>query len=178
MSSKFAMWILTSRPENLFKGNGFFHDAGDCFSCHYVPPVDVEVFTSNLQSSYPRVDQSVFVRIFKSFDELISLYESGDLMYPYSRKDAISVVKHLQLFPNDDVSTVLHEVLDFDSYYSGQYNIFGNNFTPYGFPFAAYEEWQDRLNKSLNCGRFQFEYTSSVPPVASSSKIGEYVAFV
>ena len=51
-----------------------------------------------------------------AFDELREMADNSLLSYPYSTRELVNVVKHLQLFPNDSLVTAIRNVFDFDAY--------------------------------------------------------------
>lgn len=50
------------------------------------------------------------------FSDLRSLSDEGTLSYPYSTRELVNIVKHLQKFPDDDLVEVIRNVFDFDYY--------------------------------------------------------------
>ena len=127
------------------------------------------------------MDQSIFERILNSFDEVRSLYESGHVKHPFSMKEALTVARHHDMFPKDDVSTVLHDVLDYDSYDPEQYQYYVPLFDSFGFPIPPYDEWKEKLWHSINSGRVQYEYThrnvEPDPSIPFSTTIGKVLCF-
>jgi hypothetical protein len=178
----FTVWVLANRRGKLFHGNDFFSEIGDCFSAHVVPNPDLESEIKLLKSYAPSVDESLLRRVSASFDELRTLFEHGYISYPYSTREVVAVAKHLEKYPSDDVVTVLHNVLDLDSFDEYQYVTLGDVFRTHGFPFQAYEMWKKTINESLRGGQLQIEYktdrsseSTSNPPPLSSPKIGMYI---
>lgn len=156
----FTLWILTRRHTNLSSGHDFLKHAGDSFSMHFVPAVDMETVITDFRQSFPIVEESTIHRIFMLFDELRKLYESGDVDHPFSMSEAIAVVNHLQKYPKDDTSMILHDILDFDSYDERQYKIFENKFKQFNFTFPRYHVYERTIMQSLNCGQLRDEYES------------------
>ena len=68
-----------------------------------------------LASYAPDVSSVVLERLAASFSELRALVEAGTLSYPYSTREAVAVVKHLQQFPDDGVVATLENALAFDA---------------------------------------------------------------
>jgi hypothetical protein len=58
---------------------------------------------------------SLLTRIASAFAELHELYEAGTLLYPYSTREMVHIVKHLSKYPGSSVSEALRNVLDFDA---------------------------------------------------------------
>ena len=38
------------------------------------------------------------------------------LPYPYSTRELVNIVKHLQMFPNDSIQNLIRNVFDFDAF--------------------------------------------------------------
>ena len=174
----FTVWVLANRPGKLFHGNDFFSEIGDCFTAHVVPNPDVESEVQLLQSYAPSLSDSLLARLSASFNELRILFESGEIAYPYSTREAVAIVKHLQRYPGDDVVAVLHNVLDLDSYDEHQYQKLGEVFRKHKFPFDSYGRWIKGLHEAFSDGSLKIEYVSnegvSTPPQLTSPKIGKW----
>lgn len=112
----FRMIVLANRPGFPFLGNDFFAALGDLFSCHSVdnPSIDSEIFL--LQKYGPDVPRNVLDTLVRAFAELRELADIGQLSYPYSTREVVNIVKHLQKFPQEDMSELIGNVLDFDKY--------------------------------------------------------------
>jgi len=52
----------------------------------------------------------------KAFSELRAMADDGQIQYPYSTREVVNIVRHLQEFPNDGLGTVVRNVFDFDGY--------------------------------------------------------------
>ena len=117
----FTLFVLANRPGFPFHGNDFFREVGDCFDVLVVPNPDLDSEMKLLQTFGPNVDPSTIRQIASSFDHLRSLADHGDLSYPYSTREAVAVVKHLNEFPEAGVIAAIHNVLDFDSFDDGMY---------------------------------------------------------
>ena len=184
----FTMFILANRPGFPFHGNDLFREVGDCFDVLVVPNPDLESEIDLLRSFGPDVSSSAIRQIASSFDHLRSLADHGDISYPYSTREAVAVVKHLQQYPDDGVVAAIHNVLDFDSFDDATYLLIGKVFSHYGIEMSSYDVWQAaqaRIQASANGdgGRpLAIEYTkqrnaegtSSSPPPLSNPKIGKW----
>jgi hypothetical protein len=179
MHPDFTVWVLANRPGKLFHGNRF--EIMDCFSSHVVANPDMESEIKLLQSYAPNVMESILRQISASFDELRRMFELGDVTYPYSTREAVSVAKHLEMFPDDDIVQVLHNVLDMDSYNEHIYNALGAVFRRHGFPFETYDLWKRTAQgyRATTGNPLEIEYLadhsgegSSTPPPLSAPKIG------
>ncbi|KAH8408927.1 hypothetical protein KR009_003780 [Drosophila setifemur] len=112
----FRLIVLANRPGFPFLGNDFFAALGDVFSCHAIsnPDPDSEIFL--LQQYGPKVPMKTLRTLVNAFGELRSLADEGMLNYPYSTREVVSIVKHLQRYPEENMSEVVGNVLDFDRY--------------------------------------------------------------
>lgn len=112
----FRMIVLANRPGFPFLGNDFFAALGDLFSCHAVdnPSTDSEIFL--LQQYGPNVPKATLMKLVNAFAELRSMADVGQLSYPYSTREVVNIVRHLEKFPNEDLSELIGNVLDFDRY--------------------------------------------------------------
>lgn len=180
MHRDFTLWVLANRPGFPFLGNAFFKQIGDCFSTRVVANPDLQSEINLLQSYAPSVDPALLRRIAGSFAELRSLSDHGDLSYPYSTREAVAVVKHLERFPEDDVLATLHNVLDFDSFDPQVYAALGRVFQHHGIDVQSYASWQQAMRRSGANLTIEFsdtnaaEGTSSKPPALGSPKEGKW----
>ncbi|CAG8551920.1 10698_t:CDS:10 [Diversispora eburnea] len=112
----FRMIVLANRPGFPFLGNDFYREIGDVFSCHAVdnPDSDSEMFL--LKKYAPDVSEDLLLRLTAVFNDLRKLVDEGLISYPYSTRELVNVVKHMQQFPDEGVSRILQNVFDFDQY--------------------------------------------------------------
>lgn len=110
----FRVIVLANRPGFPFLGNDFFSSLGDVFSCHAVdnPSPDSEIYL--LQQYGPSVPKKTLATLVNAFGELRSMADEGLLNYPYSTREVVNIVKHLEKFPNESMSELVGNVLDFD----------------------------------------------------------------
>lgn len=119
-----------------------------------------------------------------SFDHLRSLADHGDISYPYSTREAVAVIKHLQRFPQDGIVSAVHNVLDFDSFDDSMYAMIGNVFAHHGIEMSDYISWREAqarvqaaAEKALEIEYTQqrdAEGTSSSPPPLSAPHQGKW----
>lgn len=116
MHPDFRMIVLANRPGFPFLGNDFFAALGDLFSCHAIdnPCIDSEM--TMLQQYAPDVPNRTLYKLVKVFSELRSRADEGSIQYPYSTREVVNIVKHLQRFPNEALGQVVRNVFDFDAY--------------------------------------------------------------
>lgn len=112
----FRMIVLANRPGFPFLGNDFFAALGDLFSCHSVdnPSMESEIYL--LKQYGPDVSLKTLQQLVNAFAELRQMADHGQLTYPYSTREVVNIVKHLQKYPNEDMSELIGNVLDFDRY--------------------------------------------------------------
>lgn len=112
----FKMIVLANRPGFPFLGNDFFASLGDLFSCHAVDNPSIESEMSLLRQYGPDVPQDVMNKLVQAFAQLRDMADQGQLTYPYSTRELVNIVKHLQKYPNEDLASAIGNVFDFDRY--------------------------------------------------------------
>ena len=68
-------------------------------SCHVIDNVDRLSELELLRSYGPDVPDVLLAKLADAFAELRTLNEQGTLTYPYSTRELVAVVKHLQAWP-------------------------------------------------------------------------------
>ena len=116
MHPNFQMLVLANRPGFPFLGNDFFREIGDVLSCHIIDSPDKQSELQLLRSYGPDVPESILLKLAEAFAELRSANEEGLLAYPYSTREVVAVVKHLQAWPKDGLVHTLDNVLSFDKF--------------------------------------------------------------
>ncbi|TPX32182.1 hypothetical protein SmJEL517_g04613 [Synchytrium microbalum] len=114
----FRMFVLANRPGFPFLGNDFFREIGDVFACHCVDNPDTESELALLRAYAPDVQEDLLRKLTAAFNDLRRLVDEGLISYPYSTRELVSVVKHLQTYPKEGLSRALQNVFDFDQYES------------------------------------------------------------
>lgn len=112
----FRMIVLANRPGFPFLGNDFFGALGDLFSCHAIDNPSIESEMALLRSYGPDVPEETMRHLVGAFSELRDLADQALIQYPYSTREVVNIIKHLQAFPDDGVASVVRNVLDFDSW--------------------------------------------------------------
>ncbi|KPJ19943.1 Uncharacterized protein KIAA0564-like [Papilio machaon] len=112
----FRMIVLANRPGFPFLGNDFFASLGDLFSCHAVDNPSIESELELLRSYGPNVPGDVMKKLVEAFAVLRDMADQGQLTYPYSTRELVNIVKHLQKYPEEDLATAIGNVFDFDRY--------------------------------------------------------------
>ncbi|XP_054285808.1 von Willebrand factor A domain-containing protein 8 [Macrosteles quadrilineatus] len=112
----FRMIVLANRPGFPFLGNDFFGALGDLFSCHAVDNPSAQSEEALLAHYGPDVPSETVSRLVAAFSQLRDLADQGLVSYPYSTREAVNIVKHLQAYPKDSLEDIVSNVFDFDVY--------------------------------------------------------------
>lgn len=88
----------------------------DVFSCHHVPAMDMESNRRILKSYGPNVDSEIIDRIVNVWEHLRISHEKGTVVYPFSLREAVAVIKHMNAFPGDGIEQAVENVLAFDRF--------------------------------------------------------------
>ncbi|KAJ3144684.1 von Willebrand factor A domain-containing protein 8, partial [Irineochytrium annulatum] len=112
----FRMFVLANRPGFPFLGNDFYREIGDVFATHCVENPDQASELSLLRNYAPDLAEDVLLRLTSAFHDLRRLVDEGLINYPYSTRELVSVVRHLQAYPGEGLSRALGNVFDFDLY--------------------------------------------------------------
>ncbi|PCH36867.1 hypothetical protein WOLCODRAFT_167155 [Wolfiporia cocos MD-104 SS10] len=112
----FRLILLANRPGYPFLGNHFLQVLGDSFSCHAVTNPDMSSERKLLSQLAPDMNEDTILRLVAAFQDLRKAYDSGALTYPYSLRELINIVRHMQTYQTDSLETTLRNVFDFDVY--------------------------------------------------------------
>uniref|UniRef100_S4RJF5 von Willebrand factor A domain-containing protein 8 n=1 Tax=Petromyzon marinus TaxID=7757 RepID=S4RJF5_PETMA len=138
MHADFRMVVLANRPGFPFLGNDFFSAMGDIFACHAVENPCRSSELAMLQRYGPRVQLSSLEKLAAAFGELRGLADAGLAPYPYSTRELVSVVKHLQMFPDDGLWGAVRSVFDFDAYSPEARDMILSTLHKHGIPAGAH----------------------------------------
>ncbi|XP_075708404.1 von Willebrand factor A domain-containing protein 8 isoform X2 [Rhinoderma darwinii] len=133
----FRMIVLANRPGFPFLGNDFFGALGDIFSCHAVDNPVPQSELAMLRQYGPNVPDAILQKLVAAFGELRSMADQGIISYPYSTREVVNIVKHLEKFPNEGLSNVVRNVFDFDSYNQEMREILIKSLHKHGIPIGA-----------------------------------------
>ncbi|KAI5695056.1 hypothetical protein M8J75_010206 [Diaphorina citri] len=89
---------------------------GDLFSVHVIDNPSPESELALLSSYGPDVPRDTLIRLVRAFGEFRELSDKSLLPYPYSTREAVHIVKHLQKYPEDSMAEAVSNVFDFDKY--------------------------------------------------------------
>ena len=111
----FFLVVLANHPGFPFLGNDFFQEVGDVFSTHVIENLDRKSEIQLLKAYGPSVSDDIINKLANSFSDLRDLQKNGLINYPFSARECVSIIKHIENFPRDGVSTAIDNVLAFDS---------------------------------------------------------------
>ncbi|CAF3863180.1 unnamed protein product [Adineta steineri] len=131
----FRMIVLANRPGFPFLGNDFFLSLGDHFSTFPIlnPPRESEIIL--LQNFAPNLQREKLEQLVDVFTELRQLSIDGIISYPYSLRELVSIVKHLNMFPNESLADVVRNVFDLDNYNTDVIDRIRSILHRHGIPF-------------------------------------------
>ncbi|GFO07343.1 von Willebrand factor a domain-containing protein 8-like [Plakobranchus ocellatus] len=133
----FRMVVLANRPGFPFLGNDFFGAMGDIFSCHAIDNPDMESEMAMLRQYGPDVSDTTLHRLVSAFADLREMADQGLISYPYSTREVVNMVRHLQRYPNEGLTTVVRNVFDFDSYNKELQETIVETMQKHGIPVGA-----------------------------------------
>ncbi|KAI9184411.1 hypothetical protein H9P43_003464 [Blastocladiella emersonii ATCC 22665] len=117
MHPDFRLILLANKPGWPFMGNDFIGAIGDVFSWYVNHPVDNLDAASELavlRKAAPSLAESTLKSLVAAFQELRVAFDEGTVSYPFSLRELLALVRHLDMFPNDSPADALRDVLDFD----------------------------------------------------------------
>ncbi|KAL0985591.1 hypothetical protein UPYG_G00159100, partial [Umbra pygmaea] len=137
MHPGFRMLVLANRPGFPFLGNDFFGSLGDIFSCHAVDNPKPQAEFAMLKQYGPAVPDATLHKLVAAFGELRTMADQGTITYPYSTREVVNIVKHLQTFPDEGLANVVRNVFDFDSYNKDTREVLIEALHKHGIPVGA-----------------------------------------
>ncbi|XP_052461499.1 von Willebrand factor A domain-containing protein 8 [Carassius gibelio] len=137
MHPDFRMIVLANRPGFPFLGNDFFGALGDIFSCHAVDNPKPQAEFAMLKQYGPDVPDAILQKLVAAFGELRAMADQGTITYPYSTREVVNIVKHLQKFPDEGLANVVRNVFDFDSYNKDMREVLISALHKHGIPIGA-----------------------------------------
>lgn len=148
----FRMLVLANRPGYPFLGNDFYREIGDVFSCHAVDNPDMKSEMFLLRKYGPNVSEDLLAKLSSAFTDLRKLTDEGLISYPYSTRELVNIVLHLQNFPEEGISKILQNVFDFDQYDQASKELVIEIFEKHGIPIGLESDFSMNLGDvvSLN----------------------------
>lgn len=129
----FRIIILANRPGFPFLGNDFFGALGDLFSSHAVDNPSEQSEIALLKQYGPSVPDKLLKQLVGVFGELRTMADQSLLSYPYSTREVVNIVKHLQRYPETDLEEAILNVFDFDKYNPELVETVGQVLAKHGF---------------------------------------------
>uniref|UniRef100_A0A182RBI3 von Willebrand factor A domain-containing protein 8 n=1 Tax=Anopheles funestus TaxID=62324 RepID=A0A182RBI3_ANOFN len=169
----FRLIVLANRPGFPFLGNDFFAALGDLFACHAVdnPLPESEMFL--LQQYGPSVPVATIRRLVDAFAELREMADAGTLHYPYSTREVVAIVRHLERFPSDALAEVIGNVLDYDRYAPETLDQVTAVLLRHGLPIGEYAEGCEALTAMRRERQLQLTVRSHSGKDVSAPKHGK-----
>ena len=112
----FRVWALANPAGYPFHGNNLAKEMADVFSCHTVPPLDPESQKHILKSYGPNLSGKTIEKIIRIWQDLSKAHKRGVLAYPFSIREAVSVVRHLAEYPDEGFDGAVENVIAFDRF--------------------------------------------------------------
>lgn len=134
----FRTIVLANRPGFPFLGNDFFASMGHLFSCHAIDNPEMESEVQLLKQYGPNVDEKLIKRLVRAFGELRSMADTSQISYPYSTREVVNIVKHLNKYPDENVSELIGNVLDFDRHAPESLEQVTNVLIKHGIEISSY----------------------------------------
>ncbi|KAK1903160.1 von Willebrand factor A domain containing protein 8 [Dissostichus eleginoides] len=85
----------------------------------------------------PDVPEATLQKLVSAFGDLRSMADQGTITYPYSTREVVNIVKHLQRFPGEGLANVVRNVFDFDSYNKDTRDVLIEALHKHGIPIGA-----------------------------------------
>ncbi|KAL0082790.1 AAA domain-containing protein [Phycomyces blakesleeanus] len=148
----FRMIVLANRPGYPFLGNDFYREIGDVFSCHAVDNPDKLSEMYLLRKYGPNVSEQLLDKLSSAFTDLRRLVDEGLISYPYSTRELVNIVLHLEKYPDEGISKILQNVFDFDKYDHASKELLIEIFEKHGIPVGLDSEFSMNLGDVLDLG--------------------------
>lgn len=174
VNPKFRMIVLANRPGFPFLGNDFYREIGDVFSSHSIDNPDMESELALLRKYAPHVPEDVLVKLTTAFNDLRRLVDEGLISYPYSTRELVNIVRHLEEFPREGLSRAVRNVFDFDQYEKETKDLLIETLQKNGIPAGMESEFKIDLGIDIKLSEPELlEVWERVPAGASDRKVCE-----
>ncbi|WFD02167.1 hypothetical protein MOBT1_000848 [Malassezia obtusa] len=110
----FRLVLLANRPGWPFLGNTFTDVIGEGFSCYAVANPDAQSERELLERMAPNVDRRLIEKLVLAFQDLRTAFEEDLINHPYSLRELIHIVRHLNQYPGEPLGDVMLNMLAFD----------------------------------------------------------------
>jgi hypothetical protein len=132
-----------------FLGNDFYREIGDVFATHCVDNPDFDSEMALLRKYAPSVPEDLLQKLTLTFNDLRRLVDEGLLNYPYSTRELVSIVRHLEAYPGEGLARALGNVFDFDSYETEARELLIETLNKNGIPTGMESEFKVQLGESV-----------------------------
>ncbi|CAG8481584.1 23071_t:CDS:10 [Cetraspora pellucida] len=95
------------------------------------------------------VPNDLLLKLTAAFSDLRKLVDEGLISYPYSTRELVNIVKHMQQYPDEGVSYILQNVFDFDQYDKASKDLLIAVFQKHGFPVGIESNYAIKLGKKV-----------------------------
>jgi hypothetical protein len=167
---RFRMIVLANRPGFPFLGNDFYGAIGDVFGTYPIENPEFSSEVSLLQQLAPNVDPKLIEKLVSSFNDLRQSFDDGLITYPYSLRELIHLVRHLERYPSDDLISILRNVVDFDLHRNDLIGILSKTFTKHGIHL---EKSSLGIYQQNQAETLAIRYSEKKPPTVSNPKHGK-----
>ena len=110
----FRLVVLANRPGFPFLGNDFYQQIGGVFYNVIVENLDQESELALLQRYGDQVDVEILTKLSRAFALLREEHDGGRLAYPFSVRENVAVVRHINRYPEDGVLAAIEGILGFE----------------------------------------------------------------
>ena len=136
----FRLVLLANPGVYPFHGNEFFKHCGDSFLPFVLDELDLGSEVALLKSFGPNVDVKTIADIALTFYDLRNEYSNGSISYPFSTRESVSIIKHLESYKTDGISSAIENVISFDSMTPSLKNLILSKFKDRGIPISKEHE--------------------------------------
>ncbi|KAI7898653.1 AAA domain-containing protein [Cokeromyces recurvatus] len=172
----FRMIVLANRPGYPFLGNDFYREIGDVFSCHAVDNPDMLSEMFLLRKYGPHVSKDLLMKLSSAFTDLRKLTDEGLISYPYSTRELVNVVLHIENYPEEGISKILQNVFDFDQYDQASKELVIEIFERHGIPVGLESDFSMQLGDVISLGEpVLSEQWTRAPPSAAEGYVATKV---
>jgi hypothetical protein len=112
----FRVWALANPAGYPFHGNDLAKEIADVFSCHTVDALDPDSQFNILKSYGANVPDKTIRKIICIWQDLTKAHQKGALAYPFSIREAVSVVRHLAEYADDGLDGAIENIVAFDRF--------------------------------------------------------------
>ncbi|RUS15981.1 hypothetical protein BC937DRAFT_91732, partial [Endogone sp. FLAS-F59071] len=114
------------------------------------PDMESEMF---LLKKYGRdVSEDLLIKLSSAFTDLRKLVDEGLISYPYSTRELVNIVRHMQIYPDEGISRILQNVFDFDQYDQASKDLLIETFEKHGIPVGLESDFNIKLGQSIDIG--------------------------